>query len=50
METTLRSVITFWTPKPAVRDPPVEAPDWPQNAVTPLAVIPLTYHPVPDIA
>jgi hypothetical protein len=45
METTLRSVITFWTPKPAVRDPPVEAPDWRQNAV-----IPLTYHPVPDIA
>jgi hypothetical protein len=34
-----------WAPKLAGRDPPVEAPDWPRNAV-----IPLTYHPVPDIA
>jgi hypothetical protein len=27
------------------RGPPAQTPDWPQNAV-----IPLTYHPVPDIA
>jgi hypothetical protein len=31
-------------PKPAARGPPVQAPEWPANAV-----IPLTYHPVPDI-
>ena len=34
-----------WAPEPAERGPPVQAPDWPQNAV-----IPITYHPVPDIA
>ena len=34
-----------WAPEPAERGPPVEAPDWPRNAV-----IPITYHPVPDIA
>ena len=34
-----------WAPEPAERGPPVQAPDWPRNAV-----IPLTYHPVPDIA
>jgi hypothetical protein len=34
-----------WAPEPAEREPPVEALDWPPNAV-----IPLTYHPVPDIA
>jgi hypothetical protein len=32
-------------PEPAARGPPVQAPEWPANAV-----IPLTYHPVPDIA
>ena len=30
-----------WAPEPAERGPPVEAPDWPPNAV-----IPITYHPV----
>jgi hypothetical protein len=34
-----------WAPEPTGRDPPVPAPEWPANAV-----IPLTYHPVPDIA
>jgi hypothetical protein len=34
-----------WAPDPTERGPPAEAPDWPVNAV-----IPLTYHPVPDIA
>ena len=34
-----------WAPEPAERGPPAQAPDWPANAV-----IPLTYHPVPDMA
>lgn len=34
-----------WAPEPAERGPPAHAPDWPRNAV-----IPLTYHAVPDIA
>ena len=34
-----------WAPEPAERGPPGEAPDWPRNAV-----IPITHHPVPDIA
>ena len=34
-----------WALEPAERGPPAQAPDWPQNAV-----IPLTYHAVPDIA
>ena len=34
-----------WAPEPAERDPPAQAPEWPANAV-----IPLTYHAVPDIA
>ena len=34
-----------WAPEPAERAPPAQTPDSPQNAV-----IPLTYHPVPDIA
>ncbi len=34
-----------WAPEPAERAPPEKAPDWPRNAV-----IPITYHPVPDIA
>ena len=34
-----------WAPEPAERDPPAPAPDWPRNAV-----IPITYHPVPDLA
>ena len=33
-----------WAPEPAERGPPA-APDWPRNAV-----IPITYHPLPDIA
>ena len=32
-----------WAPEPAGRGPPLEAPDWPRNAV-----IPITYHPVPE--
>lgn len=35
----------LWAPEPAERDPPAQAPEWPANAV-----IPLTYHAVPDIA
>ena len=34
-----------WAPEPAERGPPGEEPDWPRNAL-----IPITYHPVPDIA
>ena len=34
-----------WAPEPAERGPPEEATDWPRNAI-----IPITYHPVPDIA
>jgi hypothetical protein len=34
-----------WAPEPAERGPPAQAPEWPPNAV-----IPITYHPVPDIA
>ena len=34
-----------WAPEPAERGPPAPVPDWPQNAL-----IPLTYHAVPDIA
>jgi hypothetical protein len=34
-----------WAPAPSERGPPRQAPQWPLNAV-----IPLTYHPVPDIA
>ena len=34
-----------WAPEPAERGPPAQAPDWPRNAV-----IPITCHPVPDIA
>ena len=34
-----------WAPEPAERGPPSEASDWPRNAV-----IPITYHPVHDIA
>jgi hypothetical protein len=34
-----------WAPDPAARGPPVQTPEWPANAV-----IPLTYHHVPDIA
>ena len=34
-----------WAPEPAERGPPVQAPDWPRNAV-----IHLTDHPVPNIA
>ena len=34
-----------WAPEPSERGPPAQAPDWPRNAV-----IPITDHPVPDIA
>lgn len=34
-----------WAPAATGRGPPAQAPDWPASAV-----IPLTYHPVPDIA
>ena len=34
-----------WPPAASERGPPGPAPQWPLNAV-----IPLTYHPVPDIA
>ncbi len=36
--------IGVWDPSPPLRAPPVEE-DWPDNSQ-----IPLTYHPVPDIA
>lgn len=34
-----------WAPEASARDPPGQVPDWPHNAS-----IPLTYHPLPDIA
>ncbi len=34
-----------WAPEASERGPPAAAPTWPTNAV-----IPLAYHPVPDIA
>jgi hypothetical protein len=34
-----------WAPDPVERGPPAQTLEWPANAV-----IPLTYHPVPDIA
>ena len=34
-----------WAPEATERGPPVPASEWPANAV-----IPLTYHAVPDIA
>ena len=34
-----------WAPEPARPGPPAPAPKWPANAV-----VPLTYHAVPDIA
>ncbi len=34
-----------WAPAPAGPGPPAPAPEWPANAV-----LPLTYHPLPDIA
>ncbi len=34
-----------WAPEASERGPPAAVPTWPTNAV-----IPLTYHPVPDIA
>jgi hypothetical protein len=35
----------LWAPEASGPGPPVPAPEWPASAV-----IPLTYHPVPDIA
>ena len=35
--------IKAWNPQPPLRAPPND--DWPENSQ-----IPLTYHPVPDIA
>jgi len=34
-----------WAPEATERGPPRAPPEWPANAV-----IPLTYHPVPNIA
>ena len=34
-----------WAPEAAGPDPPALAPEWPADAV-----IPITYHPLPDIA
>ena len=34
-----------WAPEAAGPDPPAPAPEWPADAV-----IPITYHPLPDIA
>jgi len=34
-----------WAPEASERGPPVPDPEWPANAV-----IPLTYHSLPDIA
>ena len=34
-----------WAPEASAGDPPAQAPDWP-----PTALIPLTYHAVPEIA
>ena len=35
----------LWAPEAPQRGPPAQAPEWPANAL-----IPLTYHPLPDIA
>jgi hypothetical protein len=35
----------LWAPEVPERGPLTQAPEWPANAV-----IPLTYHPLPDIA
>ena len=35
----------LWAPEAPERGPPRQAPEWPANAL-----IPLTYHPLPDIA
>ena len=35
----------LWVPEAPERGPPRQAPEWPANAL-----IPLTYHPLPDIA
>jgi hypothetical protein len=35
----------LWAPEAPERGPPGQAPEWPANAL-----IPLTYHPLPDIA
>ncbi|MCC6610046.1 MAG: transposase [Burkholderiales bacterium] len=37
--------LRLWVPEAPERGPPGQAPEWPANAL-----IPLTYHPVPDIA
>jgi hypothetical protein len=34
-----------WAPEPSERGPAAQAPEWPRDAV-----IPITYHAVPDIA
>jgi hypothetical protein len=41
----IRDYLARWAPEPSERGSPAQTPDWPQNAV-----IPLTYHPVPDVA
>jgi len=35
----------LWAPEAPERGSPGQAPEWPANAL-----IPLTYHPLPDIA
>ena len=35
----------LWAPEASEPGPPAQAPEWPANAL-----IPLTYHPLPDIA
>ena len=40
--------LKLWEPRPAERGPPNDpgdSPDWPVNAQ-----LPISYHPVPDIA
>ena len=37
--------LRLWAPEAPERGPPRPAPEWPAHAV-----IPLTYHPLPDIA
>ena len=37
--------LALWAPLPAERSPPLDPASWPTYAS-----LPLTYHPVPDIA
>ena len=37
--------VVLWAPQVKERSPPLDSASWP-----PYAILPLTYHPVPDVA